>query len=379
MKNKNFKAFTLIEILMWILIVSLVMIWWFEALTAVSFGKVKLIQQTQMEKQSFYFVEKFFEMIKKWWVIDYEEYFNRKIVWNTSFSGGHYKELTWFGNFWAGWSIWTTTYWGNFYYCISWNWTWMWTWGCVNYFNTWSLWLNEDYSLKPQRYWQYSYQFIDYNANFNGDSWDEDWDGKIIWDYDDEYIWIWPSVFSWGIALKELYLISWNKKERTLFRWNVIQDPSKDIPTWMQWCKTFDGLIFTGSCLGNIQFLKLSWEDWWMNHNRSGFGTYDWVIDTWIINKEFNNGDIVAWSNANNYWVDLFPKDINVIDFKIFAYPNNDVALNWRNTTEDSNISPYIRIQFKLLPSWWSRKKMKWTINEIKYSTTINLTNIFSN
>jgi hypothetical protein len=38
---------------------------------------------------------------------------------------------------------------------------------------------NENQYKKPQRYWQYSLQFIDYNSNYDGDwwllLWDEDW------------------------------------------------------------------------------------------------------------------------------------------------------------------------------------------------------------
>ena len=380
MKNKNFLAFTLVEIIVWILIVSIVMIWWFKSLASVTLWKIKLVQQTEMEKQSFYFVEKFFEMVKKWWTIDYEEYFNRKVVWNER-SWWHYSKETWFGNFWRSWKpwiSWVTNYWEWFYYCVSDDWTKMWTWWCVSSFNSSAI----DYLSEPQRYWQYSFQFIDYNSNSSSDLcwptlllWDENCDGNIIWDDDDEYLWIWPEVFVWWVDVKELYLISWNKKERTLFRWSVKNDPNKpDIKT----CHTISWLW--EGCLWTIQYLKLYWEDIWMEHSSNiGDRSYDWVIDTWLIHKDFNNDNIVAWSNDKNYRVDLFPYDINISDFKIFAYPNNDIILNWRNNTMDANISPYIRIQFKLSPSWWARKKMQWTFKKINYSTTINLTTIFSN
>jgi hypothetical protein len=37
----------------------------FQALSAIGVGKVKLIEQTQVEKQAYFAGEKFFEMIKK--------------------------------------------------------------------------------------------------------------------------------------------------------------------------------------------------------------------------------------------------------------------------------------------------------------------------
>ena len=94
----NKKAFTLIEIIVSIVILIIVIIWWFNAYTAVLIWKIKLIEKTDIQKQAFYFSEKFFEELKKWWTIDYEEYFNRKIVWVTT-SSGHYDLNTWFWNF----------------------------------------------------------------------------------------------------------------------------------------------------------------------------------------------------------------------------------------------------------------------------------------
>ena len=383
MYNNKKEAFTLIEIMVWIIIISIVMIWWFKWLSAVSLWKVRLIQQTQMEKQSFYFVEKFFEMVKKWWTLDYEEYFNRKVVWNSTYMNWHYDKQTGYWNFWVWGVFWSTIYWADFYYCRSWSDSTLKISNTIINPSKWCYKKSElntmgiDLSWHFQRYWQFSFQFIDYNSNYNNDTiiWDEDWDWKIIWDEDDEYLWIWPEVFSQWDNIKELYLISWNKKERTLFRLSIIEDPDKppstscDLSTWIwDWC------------LWTIQFLKLSWVDWWTDHDSLiSNRTYDWVIDTWLIHEDFKNWNIVAWSDNNNYRVDLFPKNINVSEFKVFAYPNNDIALNWKDNLTTSYISPYIKIQFKLKPSWWARTKMRWIFKEINYSTTINLTNIFSN
>ena len=383
MKIKNLWAFTLIEILVWILIVSFIVIGWFQALTTIWIWKVRLIQQTDIQKQSFYFTEKLFEMIKKWGTLDYEEYFNRKVVWNTSYSSGHYDLPTWFGNFWAWWNLWTTTYWSNFYVCRSWNGVnIMWTWWCVTVSNTWSLWGDGDYTWDPQRYGQYSFQFIDYNSNANNDWWDEDSINGIIWDDDDEYLWEWPVVFTWGTNIHELYLLSWNKKTRTLFRWNVKDDPEYPGNPWGCNYWVWSAPTWTW-CLWTIEYLLLQWKDWWMDHNilsNDGNGTqYDWVYDTWIIDNDFSDSlDTIASSGTGNYWVSLFPDSIHVSDFKIFAYPNIDRDLAWKDATPSTNISPYIRLQIWLLPSWKSRKQIKGNPKELRFSTTISLTDIFS-
>jgi len=372
------KAFTLIEILIWILIFSIVIIWGFKAFSSVTIWKIRLIQKTNIEKESIYFTQKLFEMIKLWWTIDYEEYFNRKVVW-TAYASWHYLKETWFWNFGPNWSVWTITFWNNFYYCVSWSWTTnkMWTNWCYNSnYNT--LWANT--LLKPQRYWEYSFQFIDYNSNYNGDKWDENWDWNIVWDDDDEYLWKWPSVFTWGVDVKEIYLISWDHKTRTVLRWKVKKDP--DIPTGSTInCNFWNGSSPTWSwCLWTIEFLKLDWKDWGFDHDPLTTWTwlYDWVIDTWLINDDFTwKSNIIAWSWASyeQYWQRLFPKKMNIENFKVEAYPNKDINLAWK---ENINISPYLRISFSIAPAWRERLKMKWHFPTLNFSTTVNLTDIYS-
>ena len=112
--KKTKKAFTLIEVIVSILIVSIVIIAWFQLYLQASISKIKIFEQTNLEKYFFYFSEKLFSFIKKWWILDYEEYFNRKIVWLET-ENGHYKKNTWFWNFWSGWKIWTEAIWINYW------------------------------------------------------------------------------------------------------------------------------------------------------------------------------------------------------------------------------------------------------------------------
>ncbi|MDQ7009151.1 MAG: prepilin-type N-terminal cleavage/methylation domain-containing protein [Candidatus Gracilibacteria bacterium] len=357
-------GFTLLEIMIGILIFSIVIVGGFKAYSSVLIGKIKLIESTNIQKQAFYFSEKFFEEIKVGGTIDYEEFFNREVV-GTSTLSGHYDKPTGFGNYGINGNILTTTYGYGFYFCRSNSGALMGTGGCVeNFNNIKSDGTSENVKDKMQRYGQYSFQFIDYNSNTDDDTilGDEDGDGKIIGDDDDEYLGMGPVAFS-GSEVKEIYLISADKKKRTFFRWNIKQDEIK-----------------TSETRGTIEFLKLEGKDWGFNHAKTGDGLYDGVIDTWLIDKEFTGGaEVIAGSgDIDAYWQPLFGENVNVKDFKIFAYPNKDKNLAWQDTDLKINFNPYLRIQMVLTPSYQARKGFRGKIPEIKINTTINLTDIYS-
>lgn len=396
----NKKGFTLIEIMIGILLVSLIMVGWFSALSAVTVWKVKLIEKTNMEKEAFYFSEKLFETIKKWWTLDYEEYWNRKVVWNASYDSGHFLESTWFWNFGDWWSVPNNnaaptpsiiTYGDWFYYCLSEFGDDMWVDGCLTENST----TAGGTDTESQRYGQYALQFIDFNINADVDiftdaswtdnplPWDEDGNGSIIGDDDDEILGEGPSVFDIWDDITELYLISWDKKRRTYFRYHVIPDPDK--PS-LSSCDTVDERNFTGAwCLGTIQFLELEWKDWWSAHVEDGTGgdepgtRFDGIIDTWIISPQFSGSpDVIAGADKLDYWEDLFPSTISVSEFKIHWFPNKDRELAWKEDTPAINTAPYIRLSMKLQPSWKKRKLIKSKVPELDISTTISLSDLYS-
>ncbi len=390
MKQKNLKkinsGFSLVELLISIMIFSIITVAGFYAFSSVTLWKIKIVEETTLEKESYFFSERLFEEIKKWWLIDYEEYFNRNVVnlwhpWDLYWSG-HYKYDTWFWNFWKNWILGSSSYWSWFYLCRSWSWDLMWNSGCLNLsYNDFSINMSGTY----QRYWEYNFQFIDFNSNLNEDEtstwvvllWDENWDTKIAWDDDDEYIWNWPEVFSSSWLVQELYLLSWDKKKRTVFRRTVKKDPNS--PTWFN-CNFTNNQYPTWSwCLWSIEFLKLDAKDWWINHDLSGNYLYDWIIDTWIINPDFSwTWSLVAWSDSWSYFIPIFPDTISITDVKFYLYPNKDVKLAWKESWVQSNFSPYLRISFKLSPSYSRKWQIKGKIPIIDYSTTISLTDIFS-
>lgn len=389
--------FTLIEILLGILLFSAVIIAWLQAFFAINIGRAKLIESTNITKDIVYFSEKLFDEIKKWGTIDFEEYFNRKVV-GTQTLSGHYSGSTWFGNYGKWWIPGTTNYGSGFYFCRSgsgidmgvsannpngWCYT-QWTSTGFSATNTWdpfwaALW-------DPQRYGQYTFQFIDYNSNFNADlnnswisvPWDQNSDGFIRWDDDDEYIGYGPTAFTWGENVREIYLISGDRKSRTLFRWNWFQDPNAPVT------ETCDGTNsnFWSWCLGTIEMLRLTWEDWGIDHSGSWAGSFDGIIDTWAIDPLFGTGEthpaMVAWSTSHNYWQKIFPDSISVTDFRVYMYPNIDTKLAWKDDTASTNFNPYMRLSITLEPSWKKRIQIKGKAPKFTINTTINLTDYFS-
>lgn len=380
MKKKLPIAFTLIEVLLSTLIISAVLTTAFYAISYISIWKIRLVEATKIEKEGFYFSEKLFEMIKQWWILDFEEYYNRRIVGNTgstAFSSGHYAIETGFWNFGSAWIVGSNNYGSSLYYCISPDGTSMGTGWCLSNNNS----LSNDNNGNPQRYGQYAAQFIDYNSDYDSDWWDEDGDGSIKWDDDDIFIGQWPVVFEPNLNIHELYLLSGDKQTRTFFRWNVWLDPDRPIG---EDCDISNPAYPVGDgCLGTIEFLVLEWRDWWDNHDLTTIDTngtqFDGTIDTWIINSKFTwNNITIAGSEARSYWEKLFPDTISVSDFEVFAYPHKDIDLAWKDNNSTINQAPYIRLKLTLSPSWKKRKIIQWKIPSVEIATTIALTDEFS-
>ncbi len=374
MMRKNTNAFTLIEVLLGIMIVTIVMTSWFQALNAVGVWKVKLLERTHIEKQAFYVSEKFFEMIKKWWTIDYEEYWNRKVVDTTSFEAWHYAVQTGFWNFGNAGQIGTTDYGDPFYYCVSKHTSSMPSGGCLEDFNSnqdASI-LHQNYAWQPQRYGQYREHFIDRNSDKDTDFGDENADGDILWDDDDLFLWEWPFALDTQ-EVPELYLMSNDGKQRTLFRLKVREDPEK--PSFAS-CDFTDPQKPQGDgCLGTIEFLKLTGSDEGFSHmNDSGIWDNDGVVDTWRIDRDFSDGsEVVAGSSAQEYWQKIFPDTVHVRELSFFVYPQKDHTLAWKDDQSAVQVHPHIAVHMTLEPSWKVKKKLKWTSPQTHIRTHISL------
>lgn len=374
------KWFSLIEILIWIVIVSSIMVAAFQALSSVWIAKVKLIEQTEIEKQAYFSSERLFELVKKWGTIDYEEYWNR-YSYGTGFTNWHFTIKSWFWNYGSAWDIWSFTYNDSLYYCLSPNGSSMWTWGCLRSNNT--IWLN---SSRPQLFAQYEQQFIDRNSDRDNDWWDEDGVNWVIWDDDDLFLGIWPTAFSGSTDANkvwELYLISNDGKERTYFRWRVETATWVFVPSGAICNYSNPEKPVWEACQGTIEMLKLVWVDYGYNHTLVwppdvDGSQWDGIIDTWFIHPDFTwwVSNIVAGSDLYNYWQPIFPSSINIKDFEIYAYPNKNLALSWRDDNAKILVAPYIRVKYTIEPSLKIKAKISWKTPSVDIATTIGLSSL---
>ena len=370
-------AFTIIEMLISILIVSSVFIGTFQVLSYIWFAKIRIIEKTQIEKEAFFASEQLIDLIKRWGTIDYEEYWNRRALWNTTFRAWYFSELSWFWNYGRGGDIWDPdNRWQEFYYCLSWDSDTdrMWTQGCLWNHNRTSdpivsLNYNIDYSWLQQRYGQYRLQYIDHNWDLNPWHWDTT-DGS--WDFiqNDNVVFLGmgPDVFeSWKDA-GELYLINASWDERTFFRWKYEEDSYRlegsTCDTNSDWDKEIHN-DDTG-CRGTIQILKLQWRD----------TTYNGSVDTWYIHPDFVSdwSDVIAWSNAEQYWQNIFSNRIHVSRAEFYLYPNQNLDYAWADSRSDLQVAPYLQLRLTLEPSWKERRKIQGTIPSVDIATTIHLT-----
>ncbi len=363
-------GYSLIEIMTWILIVSIVMISAFYALSAANIWKVRIIDKGDIDREAYYFQEKLVDTIKQGGTIDYEEYFNRQTL-NFGkaniYKNGHYLEDSLF---------WNTS--NALYFCLSWNGSPMWTGGCVASFN--STWTDKNWI--PQFYWQYAAMAVDYNSDASSDWWDEDGDGNPVGDDDDAYIWDMPSPFSSLTSLTELYLTSWDKRKRTYLRWNIFKDPKGSVSATCTWLNWVPSSITWTWCLGTIEVLKLEWVDWWNDHNLAvqDAWQFDGIIDTWIYDREFYwLSTAILANNSDQYWIPLFSKDVNVKKVSFSLFPNKDQKLAWKDTSSSVNTAPFVKILLVLTPSISRQSGIKWKIPEFTVATTLNLSPIFSN
>ncbi len=378
--------FSLIEILVGILIVSIVMVAAFQALSSVGIAKVKLVEKVEIEKQAYFASEKLFELIKKGGTIDYEEYWNR-YSYEANFWSGHFLLLSWFWNFWRSGTPGNTTYGGIPYDCVS-NtqpfpaWWAMGTNGCLNRANiNDALILNQNYQNNQQRYGQYGRQFIDRNSDNDSDNGDEDWINGIIWDDDDLFIGVGPNAFQKLVSshkVWELYLINSAWDERTYFRWKVETATWWFVPTGAICDYSNPENPQWEACQGTIETLKLQGKDYGYNHTSAP----DWdgsegdgIIDTWIIHPDFNSAsaEIVAWSTTDSYWQPVFPNSVNISNFELYVYPKKDLEYSWRDSDSSILVSPYIQMKYTISPSLKVQAKIIGEKPSVDISTTIQL------
>jgi len=395
------KAFTLIEMLivtviLWI-ILTIILTIYFKMLDI----KTDVTVRSNLVKSTDNLVEKLNIMMKNY-TIDYEEYFNRKIVWCNS---NWWSSFSW--DVWTGWYCKKFTSYGNWnsidsslntwnnilYYCTSHgNWWWTvekpWNSDCEwngssgsnyiydeknsNNLSNGSWCVNSESSPWIESFWEYKLQFWDVKANA-----DDNWWCK--WDDDDTDLWIWPDAIADNWNIKELYLISKDWKKRIFFRRKLVWSWDFNY-NWTAWDVPWERLY-------KLQMLKLRWFDIWSWHDADNiWKTFnDGYIDTWACDKKewfkCNWADIGWWynwyklpANVNDGWADITSNDISVDKFNLTIYPMKSPDYAW--STWAYQIAPYIRMDLKtrFYPINYQRK-----INpETVMNYTMNIQTTFS-
>lgn len=192
-------------------------------------------------------------------------------------------------------------------------------------------------NLFPQAYGQYAKQFIDVKQDVDDKPW-------RAWDDDDTDTGIWPVAIYDNTNVKELYLISKDKKTRVFIRnkmiesWDVNGDASITLPQEKHFV---------------LQMLQLKAFDAWENHDFIFTGVYDGVIDTWACDASawfVCNGPAVSATysgyrlpaNGNDGWVNLTNNDISVFSRNMEILPTKDPKLAWAEPS--SQMNPFIRL-----------------------------------
>lgn len=345
------KGFTLIEILLvlsWFIILIGVIFWLYQSLFVIK-GSVSARQA--LVEQTYYALERI-QILLQDYTIDYEEYWNRSVVWcdaawnQAIWPDGYCDRFSYYGNA-------SATSWHVLYFCSSTDsqitppvfQAWL-----VNGLGCLSV------SDVPQSFWQYAKHFVDVKNDTDDFGYGY---GNIVWDADDEDLWIGPNAIMYPELVPELYLISPDKTQRLFIRRALIE--SGDVNN--------DDDLDSTETRYTLQILRLQWLDAGSNHDFApGDNTvYDWQIDTrvcdaaqWFVCTGASPGGIYSWfhmpADADDGRVDLLDNRITVADRSLQIFPTADP--NYARANPDVQLNPYIRIfmDVKLYAGYWQSR-----------------------
>ena len=357
----NMNGFTLVEILVSITLLGIVLTSAYAAFQSVIIQQWQIDAQVDINRDVYYYTEKFFDLIQSSGNIDYEEYWNRRVLgYNKSFHNDiyTYDVVSEFGNS------------GTLFSCIS-------TYDTIDIRN--SIMRNENYPTDncftgshnnlgtsiswQQIYGQYSELFFDRNKNANDDGGDEDGDGEVRWDQDDRDTWLGPSVIDPIIQdtwISELYLAKQTDAgiQRTYFRFILEKDSTyiADHP-WIDDCNP-SSLEW---CIGTVQMLRLVGVDADAN------GT----VDSWTHHPEHSDMDD---------WIDLFPPYINVVDMSLFITPTKNPVFAWNTPSipQDNGINVQSSVRIRLAVELAYERQRRANRDKDTFQTRHNFTTIIN-
>lgn len=384
MKNirlKNIKAFTLIEMTLVALILGILLPSIFSMYNFIIRSN-KEINARQVAIQWWY---EFFErlnILMQDYSVDYEEYFNRQMVWCSD----NWWILTWNDFKWNVWLSWYcsefTAYWNNnsigrvsstgrdLYYCTTRN-------IGQDFFNV-------SRVVTRNNCGRYGRQqsFGQYAALFTDVKWTEDWlNWDIVWTSDDEELWRIVNerddvkAIEDSDHIQEIYLISHDGKDRLYFRRKLIHQEGEQLQY-------------------KIQMLRLKGFDAWQKHSfdvvSNNVWLYDWVIDTWACDASmwFNwrwvsvggaFSDFHLPADVEDCWVDINQWVTTVRLRNISISPLNDSDLF--RADADHQINPSMKI---LIVNWiysaiYGTGYFSSSINDfsVPLETTINMKDFY--
>jgi len=367
------KWFTLVEMLIVVSVLWLVFVIIINAYYKLIDSKTDIYVRSLLTQNTNTVAEKI-NLIMKNYTIDYEEYFNRRMVgcdqdgwenftWDVGENWYCDKFTTYWNSNWLG----ISSTWNVLYYCssVASDWTRKevvgWTTDCEWEDNTWSNYIYAEKNSwdlengsgcwlslgagKVQSYGEYAVQFWDVNKN-------ADWVYGCKWDDDDVDLWKWPIAIGDNSNIKELYLISKDWKKRILLRRKLIY--SGDLNN--------DGRVDNWEKLYKIQILKLRWFDLWENHDWNWKYAYDGKIDTWACDKA--EGFICKWlsldslwyiwynlpEDINDWWKDYNITDLSIDNLNFTIYPSKLPTLAWQE--DDFQIYPFVQMDLTTRFYW---------------------------
>lgn len=328
------------------------------------------------------------------YTVDYEEYYNRQMVWCVEGweTGAEFKRNIWmewycteFTAYWNENSAWkVNSGYHNVYYCSSAHNLDYYCNGVGSNSPTVPRVFNQSACGKVgnrQSYGQYAALFLDVWSDTDESG--MPWKSNCVWDADDKDLWkSLPSINAIVDAdhIQELYFISHDWKSRLFFRRKLVNTGN----TYAQY---------------KIQMLRLKWFDAWQKHDFSNTTDnpwlYDGAIDTWACDywmwfePEDKTGRKNVWwvytgyyipANADDCWIDLTHWSTTISARNVVISPTTDSELSWAQ--QNRQINAYMRI---LTVNWiyapYYVGKVSDSIGDFKVplETTINMKDFYRN
>lgn len=400
-KNKNKKAFTLIETLISITLLVFV----FTIASRLYFNFVKEYKYWLERNNVFSETNFLFETISKYIKnsdIDYQSYWkeatkikyddNKKIAdlfldqwpnpdWvNSKLLNSNVN--TWFNSVLncSWWIVWDTNFDYNKDSDANWS-SWTWRFILENYKYQFVFPWNQE-SWDDTNWRQYNLEtntsdsstiHLNCKTDFVKEDTTKNWNQQNIYD-DDPVYWRWPKAFSWSFSQnilwswdysvdastwKTLPLIlvnsQWNKRYAFKF-WN----------TEAEWCKSWTWCIL---------FLEMEAKSF----------NSAWIANSWKCVDDFKCPDNLTWIISNDIvWQDITPENIIVTQFDFYMWPEKKSSLSFNE--KEYNKPSYITLKlwvksatFQKINNWWRKNpleiNLQSTIIPRNNSKTINILN----